>query len=84
MSGAVLGNDLYNALLDSTLKSKLDEKSKAEMKQKMIAIGNCIVNHIVSNSNITVNPGQSVVGSGGGVPGPMAGSTVSPGTAKIV
>lgn len=27
-----------------------------------------------------VNPGQLVVGSGGGVPGPMAGSTTTPGT----
>ena len=27
-----------------------------------------------------VNPGQSVTGVGGGVPGPMSGSTVSPGT----
>jgi len=27
-----------------------------------------------------VNPGQLVVGSGGGVPGPMAGATTTPGT----
>jgi hypothetical protein len=30
-------------------------------------------------TNAMVMPGQSVVGAGGGVPGPMSGSTVSPG-----
>lgn len=36
-----------------------------------------IVNEIQTNA--TVLPGQAVVGTGGGVPGPMTGTTVSPG-----
>jgi hypothetical protein len=41
-------------------------------------IANDIVDEI--HNNATVVPGQQVVGTGGGVPGPMTGSTVSPGT----
>lgn len=33
-------------------------------------------------TNAMVLPGQSVVGAGGGVPGPMSGTTVSPGQIK--
>ena len=36
-----------------------------------------LVNEI--HANATVAPGQSIVGVGGGVPGPVSGTTVSPG-----
>jgi|GEM_PF-5291099 len=65
---AAAKGDQYDPVADEQWKKMADAISE---------IAADIVSEITSNAMVV--PGQSIVGVGGGIPGPVSGSTVSPG-----
>ena len=64
-------------------KEEIAQNSSAAASHKKLAAAIADAAEVIVTEILTtcqVMPGQSVVGAGGGVPGPMSGSTVSPGT----
>lgn len=78
-------NNLKEAMAPDVSKGQNYESVADAQLHKMAtaiakAVAKVVIQHITSNAMVL--PGQSVVGAGGGVPGPMTGATVSPGQIK--
>ncbi len=57
-------------------------RDNASLKALCDAIATVVVSHIIANAVVTVAPGQTIAGTGGG-PAPVVGSTTSPGVGTI-